>query len=145
MATIPEASSHVLQLNRATKIYPGAFGPAVDRLTLSLAQGEIMSILGPSGCGKTTTLRLIAGFETLEEGEVSLRGRVVSTKHHLVPPEKREVAMVFQDYALFPHLTVAKNIAFGLRKMDSSHRRERVAGLACGGTSATAVLCASLS
>ena len=127
MATIPEASSHVLQLNRATKIYPGAFGPAVDRLTLSLAQGEIMSILGPSGCGKTTTLRLIAGFETLEEGEVSLRGRVVSTKHHLVPPEKREVAMVFQDYALFPHLTVAKNIAFGLRKMDSSHRRERVA------------------
>ena len=113
MATVPEASSHVLQLNRATKIYPGAFGPAVDRLTLSLAQGEILSILGPSGCGKTTTLRLIAGFESLQEGEVSLRGRVVSTKHHLVPPEKREVAMVFQDYALFPHLTVAKNIAFG--------------------------------
>ena len=121
-----EKPKTVVDLNAVTKSYPGNDTPAVEGLSFSLSQGEIMAILGPSGCGKTTTLRLIAGFERPEAGEVSLRGQVVSGKHRMVTPEKRGVAMVFQDYALFPHLTVAKNVAFGLRNMDSEARKRRV-------------------
>src|SRR4029077_940353 len=83
---------------------------AVDDLTLTLASGELVALLGPSGCGKTTTLRMIAGFET------PTRGRVILNDHDVTeaPPEKRNCGMVFQNYALFPHLTVHRNIAFGL-------------------------------
>jgi len=84
---------------------------AVDGIDLQVHANEFVSLLGPSGCGKTTTLRMIAGFENPDAGEISIGGRsVVST-----PPHRREVGMVFQDYALFPHRTVAQNIAFGLR------------------------------
>ena len=126
METGTDRPKAVVQLAEATKVYPGSSNPAVDRLSFSLSQGELLAILGPSGCGKTTTLRLIAGFETPDAGEVLLRGQVVSAKQRMMPPEKRGVAMVFQDYALFPHLTVAKNIAFGLRRMDPPARRRRV-------------------
>ena len=86
---------------------------AVDRADLEVARGEFVALLGPSGCGKTTLLRLIAGFERPDEGEVELDGRPVAGPVW-VPPERRDVGMVFQDYALFPHLTVAENVAFGV-------------------------------
>jgi iron(III) transport system ATP-binding protein len=86
----------------------------VRGLSFSLARGAIGCLLGPSGCGKTTVLRCIAGFEPVQEGLIRLAGRVVSAPGEMVPPERRRVGMVFQDYALFPHLDVAANIGFGL-------------------------------
>ncbi len=88
---------------------------AVRDLDLELTKGKILALLGPSGCGKTTTLRLLAGFEYPDAGETEIAGRLVAGGGVNVPPEKRRVGMVFQDYALFPHMTVAKNVAYGLR------------------------------
>ncbi|MDE1163829.1 MAG: ABC transporter ATP-binding protein [Pseudomonas sp.] len=88
----------------------------VQNLNLHLNAGDIGCLLGSSGCGKTTTLRAIAGFEPVHEGEVKLGGEVISRPGFTLAPEKRRIGMVFQDYALFPHLTVADNIAFGIRK-----------------------------
>ena len=102
---------------------------AVNRVSLTLAPGEILSVLGPSGCGKTTLLRLIAGFEPADEGEVRIQGRSVSEPRHHEPPERRRVGMVFQEYALFPHLTVAENVEFGLKGLASGDRRRRLAEL----------------
>lgn len=87
----------------------------VQSLTLHLDAGDIGCLLGSSGCGKTTTLRAIAGFEPVHEGEIVLGGEVISRPGFTLAPEKRRIGMVFQDYALFPHLTVAENIAFGIR------------------------------
>ena len=126
MGIAPEGSEAVLELSGVTKVYPGSTSSAVEGLRFDLFQGETLSILGPSGCGKTTTLRLIAGFERPDAGMVSLRGQVVSERHRMVPPDKRGVAMVFQEYALFPHLTVSKNIAFGLKNTDSTTPERRV-------------------
>lgn len=98
---------------------------AVDDVSLQLMPGEIMSILGPSGCGKTSLLRLIAGFETLDHGEIAIRSSTVSSTAHHLPPERRNIGMVFQEYALFPHMTVAQNVAFGLRRMSSTDRHNR--------------------
>ena len=100
----------VLELRRLSKDYPGH--RAVDGITLSIPAGTFFSLLGPSGCGKTTTLRLIGGFEEPTEGEVLLRGQVVNC----CKPYERNVSTVFQSYALFPHLSAAENIAFGLRR-----------------------------
>jgi iron(III) transport system ATP-binding protein len=102
--------------------------PAVDRASLVLARGEFVALLGPSGCGKTTLLRLIAGFETPDEGAVRLGGREVAGRTW-VPPERRHVAMVFQDYALFPHLTVAENAGFGLPRRERGRRVPEVLAL----------------
>ncbi len=98
---------------------------AVDHLTLRVDQGEFVTLLGPSGCGKTTTLRAIAGLVEIDGGEIRFDGRVMND----VPPHKRSAAMVFQSYALFPHMTVAENIAYGLRMrhVPEPERRERVA------------------
>ncbi len=105
------------------------FGPllAVDNLDLELSQGELVAFLGPSGCGKTTTLRMIAGFEQADSGSIYLGGREVGS----LPPERRDAGMVFQNYALFPHLTVFENVAFGLqmRKVPKAEIRERVADI----------------
>jgi iron(III) transport system ATP-binding protein len=103
------------------------YGPvrAVRSLSLTVERGEILALLGPSGCGKTTTLRLIAGFEPPEEGEISVSGNKVAGGKTSVPPEKRRVGMVFQDYALFPHLSVAGNVGYGIR--DGKKRANRVA------------------
>jgi spermidine/putrescine transport system ATP-binding protein len=94
---------------------------AVDALDLEVAHGEFLSLLGPSGCGKTTTLRLIAGFEQPDEGAVLVGGRNVAG----LPPYKRDVNTVFQSYALFPHLTVADNVAYGLRQRGQSRKLRR--------------------
>ncbi len=97
--------------------------PVVQDLNLHLNVGDIACLLGPSGCGKTTTLRAIAGFEPLLAGEIQLAGEVISRVGFTLPPEKRRIGMVFQDYALFPHLSVAQNVAFGIRQHP---RREQV-------------------
>ena len=102
----------------------------VAGLSFSLARGAIGCLLGPSGCGKTTVLRCIAGFEAIREGEIRLAGRTVSAAGVMVPPEQRRIGMVFQDYALFPHLAVADNIAFGLHDTRREERAARVRELA---------------
>ena len=98
---------------------------AVNNINFELKSGEILSILGPSGSGKTTMLRLIAGFETVDSGEISIHGRPVSSTSVHISPDLREVGMVFQEYALFPHKTVGENVAFGLQgvSVDDRHRR----------------------
>jgi iron(III) transport system ATP-binding protein len=101
----------------------------VDDVSLSLTEGNIGCLLGPSGCGKTTLLRTIAGFQTPSSGEVRLHGRVVSRPGGILAPEKRRVGMVFQDFALFPHLSVGNNVAFGLTSLPKRQRGERVAEL----------------
>ncbi|GAB6386729.1 ABC transporter ATP-binding protein [Stutzerimonas marianensis] len=97
----------------------------VRHLNLHLNRGEIGCLLGPSGCGKTTTLRAIAGFEPVSAGEILLGDTLISRKGHTLAPEKRRIGMVFQDYALFPHLTVAENVAFGIRKQPDYERTVR--------------------
>lgn len=101
----------LLSLRNLTRRFPQAQGAAVDNLSLDLYPGEILALIGPSGCGKTTTLRMIAGFETPDSGQVLLHDQEIT---HLAP-ERRGIGMVFQDYALFPHLTVAENIIFGAK------------------------------
>jgi iron(III) transport system ATP-binding protein len=101
---------------------------AVDRFDLSLTAGEFVSLLGPSGCGKTTTLRMIAGFLPPSEGTIALDGTVISSPGAVVPPEKRNMSMIFQSYAIWPNMTVAQNVAFGLevRKLSRATIRQRV-------------------
>jgi multiple sugar transport system ATP-binding protein len=100
-----------VQLDAVSKSY-GSGPLAVDNVNLSIADGEFMILLGPSGCGKSTTLRMIAGIESISAGKLSINGRVVNN----VPARDRDIAMVFQSYALYPHMTVADNLAFGLRR-----------------------------
>lgn len=94
----------------------------LDALDLTLADGEVFCLVGPSGCGKSTTLRLIAGLEPLQHGEIEIGGHPVAGPGHFVPPELRQTGFVFQDFALFPHLSVAENVAFGLAHMPREQR-----------------------
>ena len=107
--------------------YSGNATPAVKGVSLQLKAGQIGVLIGPSGCGKTSLLRAIAGLEPVSAGSVQLSDRVVSQPGLTAPPEKRRMGMVFQDYALFPHLTVAGNIAFGLHGQVSSDKAKRIA------------------
>src|SRR5687767_12587724 len=93
------------------------FGPvvALDRFELEVRRGRTLCLLGPSGCGKTTALRLICGFEQPDSGTVEINGRRVADHATAVPPERRQVGMIFQDYALFPHLNVRENVGYGIR------------------------------
>ncbi|TKX63356.1 ABC transporter ATP-binding protein [Halorubrum sp. GN12_10-3_MGM] len=118
------AADPVLSLSEVTKV----FGPetAVDDVSLDVRSGELLTFLGPSGCGKTTTLRTIAGLEEPTEGQITLGDEVVAGDGSFVPPERRDVGIVFQNFALFPHLTVRENIAFGLTDADAAESEARV-------------------
>jgi len=105
--------------------YRGQARPAVSNVSFSIERGEIFALLGPSGSGKTSTLRIIAGFERADSGRVVLDGRVIEGEQAHVPPEKRNVGFVFQEFALFPHLTVIENVMFGLRGLARSERHRR--------------------
>src|SRR5256885_7832916 len=98
---------------------------AVEGLSLEVQPSELVSLLGPSGCGKTTTLRLVAGFLRPEAGEVWVGERCLSSPARVVPPERRRMAMIFQSYALWPHMTVAQNVAYGLRFKPGVSRADR--------------------
>ena len=115
----------ILCVEQVTKQFSSTSTPAVERVSFALEKGNLLGLLGPSGCGKTTLLRILAGFEKPSAGAVRIAGQVVSGSRW-VPPEKRNTGMVFQDYALFPHLSVAQNIAFGLRKKDNPFIKQRV-------------------
>src|SRR3954454_11823951 len=105
----------------------------VDRVALAVEPGAVHCLVGPSGCGKTTTLRLIAGLEALQQGKVALNGRTLAEPGHSLPPERRRVGLMFQDFALFPHLRVGENVAFGLTGRDRQARDRRAAELLAAG------------
>lgn len=107
--------------------YPGARQNAVDGVDMQLARGEIGVLLGASGSGKTSVLRALAGFESLLAGSITLEGQCIARAGHGLPPEKRRLGMMFQDFALFPHLDVAANIGFGLGRLSREERRTCVA------------------
>jgi len=116
----------VVELHCVVKNYVHGDHGDVKGLSLMVMQGELLVLLGPSGCGKTTTLRLMAGFEQPDAGVVRIAGQLVADRTHSTPPEQRGLGMVFQDYALFPHLTVAENVAFGLHRLPKRQRAGRV-------------------
>jgi len=118
---------NILQLQKINKDFGS--GKVVDSVSLTLRKGQIGCLLGPSGSGKTTLLRLVAGFETADSGKMILHGQTVSGNGNFVPPEKRRIGMVFQDYALFPHLTVKGNVGFGLRRQSREVKRETIRSL----------------
>ncbi|MFW6435056.1 MAG: ABC transporter ATP-binding protein, partial [Halovenus sp.] len=119
-----ETGETVLEIGELTREY----GPetAVDSFSLSVQEGELLTLLGPSGCGKTTTLRMIAGLEQSTEGTITIAGETVSDSQVSTAPEDRDVGLVFQDFALFPHLTVAENITFGIREWANEEKEQRL-------------------
>jgi len=120
-----------MRLEHLSKTYPGGTIPAVNDLSLEVDEGEIITLLGPSGCGKSTTLRMVAGLEDPDEGDIYFGDRevVVMAKGIKLPPDKRNLGMVFQSYAIWPHMTVEENVAFPLkmRKMRGAEIKTRVA------------------
>ena len=117
-------SDALLQLNQIKQSYGQQI--VLNNLSFELKKGEIGCLLGSSGCGKTTALRCIAGFETIADGEIWLDAVCISSSLIFMPPEQRRIGMVFQDYALFPHLNVMENIGFGLHSLSQSERKRRV-------------------
>lgn len=114
-----------IQINQLTKYFTNEGKAAVNAFHLDIEQGEIITLLGPSGCGKTTTLRMIAGFEQPSSGTIEIGNQVVYDSRTSLPPEKRGIGMVFQDHALFPHLSIEKNVMFGLNKWKSNDKKKR--------------------
>jgi iron(III) transport system ATP-binding protein len=121
------AVTDLLTVSCLSKQFADGVLPVVNGLSFSVREGEIFALLGPSGCGKTTALRCIAGFETPDRGTVTLNGTCLVDETRSVAAEKRGIGFVFQDYALFPHLPVRDNVAFGLSHLRKDQRRERVA------------------
>ena len=121
------SSSPVLDIRSVTRRYRER--TAVDSASLSLARGETVCLLGPSGCGKSTLLRLAGGLEPVDDGEIETEGRILSRPGLTAPPEGRGIGIVFQDFALFPHLTVIANVSFGIARLDSGERRARALSL----------------
>ena len=119
----PEGRAPVVVLEHVSRRYDDL--AAVWDLSLSLGEGEILCLLGPSGCGKTTTLRMVAGVERPDRGRIFIDGAEVDGESCFVPPERRNIGLMFQDHALFPHMSVAENVAFGLAGMSAGGRRER--------------------
>ena len=128
---VPQVEEHpqspvtgpILEIENLGKSYAPGLPPVLEALSLRMAPGELVTLLGPSGCGKTTTLRLIAGLETPDTGSIRIAGRELTAPP--VPPERRGVGLVFQDYALFPHLTVLGNVLFGLHGLPRAARLAR--------------------
>ncbi len=116
----------LLSIRNITKRFDRNLSPVVEFLSFEVYPGEIFALLGPSGCGKTTTLRLIAGFERADGGEIYVDGQCFEGSKTHLPPETRDIGIVFQEYALFPHLNVLQNVAFGLKKLPAKLRAERV-------------------
>lgn len=116
-----------LQVQQVSKTYRNGKSAAVDRANFDLPDGQLLALVGESGSGKTTLLRLIAGLETPDTGTITLDGRELSSGHSVIPPEQRGVGLVFQHHALFPHLTVEKNVGFGLNKRPRKERVETTA------------------
>ncbi|PAT38126.1 ABC transporter [Vandammella animalimorsus] len=123
----PEAAFLAIDRLRLGYDTPQGLREIVRDFSLQLPRGQIACLIGASGCGKSTILRAIAGFEPLRDGSIHLNGRPLSSPSLSVPPEQRQVGMMFQDYALFPHLNVFHNIAFGLRALGRAQRQARVA------------------
>ncbi len=115
--------SFCVECKRISKQFGGT--TALDGVNLEVRAGELLALVGPSGCGKTSLLRLIAGFEKPDSGCIYLNGRAVAGEGAFIPPEKRRVGMVFQDYALFPHLTIQDNVAFGLKSREGREAETR--------------------
>ena len=116
----------MITIKQLRKTYEGSV--AVDRIDLEVKDGEVMALLGPSGCGKTTTLQLLAGFLKPDEGEIRVGDRLLSSPRSVVPPERRNMSLIFQSYAVWPHKTVAENVAYGLevRKVSRAEIKSRV-------------------
>ena len=121
---VPVASYPIIECQGVTKSFGAAC--AVKEVSLALEPGEIVALVGPTGSGKTTLLRMMAGFEAPDSGTVSVEGRLVAGPDSWVPPEGRRLGMVFQDYALFPHMTVIQNVAFGLQGWSTQDKEQRV-------------------
>ena len=115
-----------LEVTQLQVHYPGRPQPAVRSVSFGLHAGEIGVLIGPSGCGKTTLLRAVAGLEPVTGGDIRLSGQIVSSPSSQLPPEARRIGMVFQDYALFPHLDVGRNVAFGIHQLPAAERTARV-------------------
>lgn len=113
-----------LEIKHLRRAYGGR--AVVDDVSLSIQPGQVTCLLGPSGCGKSTTLRMIAGVEMQDSGEIHVDGALICDTRYRVPPERREIGLMFQDFALFPHLSVADNVAFGLKRGNKEEKRARV-------------------
>ena len=123
----PDTQAPRLEIRNLVRHFDGR--RVVDDVSLAIRAGQVTCLLGPSGCGKSTTLRMIAGVEMQDSGEIWVDGRLVCDTVFRVPPERREIGLMFQDFALFPHLSVAENVAFGLRKGSKEAKRARVTDL----------------
>ncbi len=128
MGTKGNTVDNFLQLDHVSATYDDK-GTVVRDVSFNLQEGELACLLGPSGCGKTTILRAISGFQSIVSGSIALAGNLISSTRDLVSPELRNVGMVFQDHALFPHLNIADNVGFGLNKLGSQEREQRVSSL----------------
>ncbi|MCH8567291.1 MAG: ABC transporter ATP-binding protein [Balneolales bacterium] len=117
--------NELLTATNLTKRFKPEEHPVVDKVCFGVKEQEIFAILGPSGCGKTTTLRIIAGFERTDDGSIQLNSKTLECPYTHIPPEKRGIGFVFQDYALFPHLSVLENVKFGIRNAGGSEREFR--------------------
>lgn len=122
--TAQSPADWLLEVNNLSCGYGG--DSVVKDVSFALSHGDIGCLLGPSGCGKSTILRALAGFLPLSGGEISLQSQAISLPGRTLPPEKRRIGMVFQDYALFPHLTIADNVGFGLRNLNKAEKRQKV-------------------
>ncbi|MEQ8483621.1 MAG: ABC transporter ATP-binding protein [Pseudomonadales bacterium] len=121
----PERPAPALAIRGISKRYPGTGRDAVHDVELTLNHGEVVAVVGQSGCGKTTLLRIVAGLEVPDRGRVEVDGRTLVDAGVWVPPERRGIGLVFQEFALFPHLTVEQNVAYGLHHLPRAERRAR--------------------
>ena len=129
-----------ISIEKVSKVYPNGF-QAVDELNFEVAEGEFMVMVGPSGCGKTTALRMVAGLEEISSGTLRIGDQVANN----LTSKERDVAMVFQNYALYPHMSVEQNIAFGLSLRKTPKRRDQAEGRGRGRASSASPICCSRS